>query len=191
MGEAGGFFARYKRAAESHHGRPETIECKGCGRKIPIDGLELWQKFICKRCMRTMRLTAPLFRFHYTRGVAIRKRLYTALFVVLLTGFSAAWGWQQVGFVGHPLFVYAMTAGVAAVVSLAVAVAREFTQDYRLIGGFALPVLATRRFAIGWFAADWGHPYPMRVWLPGFLMLGFGLYFLWLVRRRRRTLSIR
>ncbi len=185
--------ARFRRTAEEPLGRPRTIECKGCGRTIDIADLQLRKKFICRNCMRTLRLTKRLLRFRYTPRYRIRKRLLTLLLAVLLIGFSSLWGYALVSLdgLGHPVFFYGMTSGVAVLVSIYVAVAREYTEEYRLVGAFMLMALGLRRVVIWHYAEQWGHARPLEILQPGIVAIGFGLSFLVLVRRRRKVLSIR
>jgi len=181
---------RLREIAEEHHDIPETVQCKGCGREIDISGLKLWDKFICGRCMRNMKLTALMFKFRYTHAYTVRKRIYTLIACVLITSFSAVWGWRLVQLMGHPVPVHLLTTGVAVLASIYLIVAREITEEYRLIAAFMILLMAARRLPLYYFAKQWGHPRPLTVLTPGFIAASFGIYFFILVYRRRRTLPV-
>jgi len=200
---------RLRPRIEEYRRQSETIDCTGCGRKIDVEGIALRQRFICRECKRTMRLTGRRFTFQYTPAYHRRKRIYTlitglliclwSLYLALdlvypdgaahcfpgLTGFMG----EGVG-LGHPVPIISLLTITGLCIAVYLYVAREKTEDYRLIGGGMVLFFAARRVPLWHLCRLYGHPKTWAVLAPAGIAGFFGVSFLLLTWWKRRHLPM-
>lgn len=132
------------------------MDCRGCGRRMRVGGLQMKNKVRCKECGRIHKLTEKQLEFRYTEKVRKREQAtirFGASVVVIMSlvavtpmaykcgaillseaslsflGLSAFW---------IALFVYALCYGAGAVVGISLGAAmiliRKKTQDLGILG---------------------------------------------------------
>ena len=198
---------RLRHKVEQTRERPDTIDCKGCGRKILIEGVPLWQKFICVECKKTMRLNAPLFKFRYTPEYHQRKKILTLVTCALISLWGPLWSSQiiypdglghwfpSLGHVrgwglGHPLPLFLWLTITAAAIAVYLYMARARSSDYRRIGGGMILMLAARRFPLWVLCLSVGHPRAIYMIVPACVAAVFGVSFITWSWWKRRNLPM-
>lgn len=187
----------------------DTVDCTGCGRKINVEGIPFRQWFICRKCKRTMRLTGRRFTFQYTPAYQRRKRIYTLITGALICLWSlylaldlvypdgpAHWlpglrgiAGEGVG-LGHPVPILSLLTLSGLCIAVYLYVAREKTEDYRLIGGGMVLLFAARRVPLWHLCRLYGHPKTWVVLAPAGVAGIFGVSFLLLSWWKRRHLPM-
>lgn len=63
-----------------------TLDCRGCGRKIPLDGLHMKDKVRCKGCGRIQWITEKHLAFRYTEKTRGRQKAGFRLAATIILG---------------------------------------------------------------------------------------------------------
>jgi len=132
------------------------MDCRGCGRRIPVGGLEMKNKVRCKACGRIHKLTEKQLEFRYTEKVRKKEQdtiFFGASVVVLLNLMAVAPMASKCGeillheaslsFLGLSAFwiaviIHVLCYGVGVLVGVSLGVAmilvRKKTQDLGILG---------------------------------------------------------
>ena len=185
-----GITSRTRHRLEELRIRPLIIECRGCGRAIDVSSVRIWRKFLCRECMQIMRLTYPLYKFHYTRRRHWVKMIVKVLVCILIALGSPLMAWNLVDQFGFPPSLsYGIMAPSGVVIAALLWFMRARTQDYRLIAAILLPMFAARRALIYLWAEAHNIPFP-KFWSVVYINLIVAAFALSVSIWRRRRLQV-
>lgn len=159
-----GIMRRRQQRLEDLRPWPLVIECTGCGRAIDVSSVKVWMKFLCRECKQAMRLSYPLYNFHYTRRRHWAKRIGKTLLCLLIALGSPLMAWNLVDRFGFPPSLsYGVMVPSGVAIAAVIWFMRSHTQDYRLIAAIILPMFAARRALIYLWAEAYNIPFT-RFW---------------------------
>ncbi len=142
---------------------PPTVECRGCGRAVPLDGLKPYRRFYCRACSQMMRTTPRQLAFRFTADHRRNQRntLWLLLAILALfpiwaldkmTGRSELWAASKDAYVW---IAWAVGLGGAVVFRLL----RPLSNDIQYWGGVLLLVSNAERLAMNWMGWRIGAPF--------------------------------
>ncbi len=142
---------------------PPSTECRGCGRVVPLEGLEPYRRFYCGECSQMMRTTPRQFAFRFTADHKRNQRNLLWLLLAILALFpiwaldemtsrSELWAAAKDAYVG---IAWAVGLGGAVLFRLL----RPISNDIQYWGGLLLIVSNAERLAMNWMGTRIGAPF--------------------------------
>ena len=158
-----------------------TLDCRGCGRRIPIDGMRLKEKFRCSRCGRVNRITEKNLAFRHTKEEEEKKKAGTRLAGMTIFGLCLLAVAPMAGKAGDSLLrmdtfaafgmgavwmalllnlvCYGVGVGVGVALIWLLAVVRRHTQEIGIIGAVMTIFGGFGRMLFYWLGEQMNSPF--------------------------------